>query len=95
MTIRIALASMRVHKPDLVILDIMMRGVLDGLRTGKEMRSNGDLRSVPILMVSSIGDTAFARLLPGEENLPADNFLAKPIEPSVLVAEVRRLIRPR
>lgn len=90
-----ALASMRVHKPDLVILDVMMRGVLDGLRTGKEIRSNGDLRSVPILMVSSIGDTAFARLLPGEETLPADNFLAKPIEPSVLLAEVRRLIRPQ
>jgi hypothetical protein len=53
------------------------------------------LRSVPILLVSSIKDTAFAGLLSGQEQLPADNFLAKPIEPSVLVAEVQRLARHR
>jgi Lrp/AsnC family transcriptional regulator for asnA, asnC and gidA len=90
-----ALASMRVRRPDLVILDIMMRGVLDGIKTGQEIRSNGDLRSVPILMVSSISDTTFSRLLPAQELLPADNFMTKPIEPAVLVAEVRRLIRSR
>lgn len=90
-----ALASMRVRRPDLVILDLMMRGVLDGLKTGQEMRNNGDLRSVPILMVSSITDTAFSRFLPRGDLLPADNFMTKPIEPAVLVAEVGRLIRSR
>lgn len=87
-----ALASMRVLKPDLVIMDIMMRGLLDGLRTGQEIQAHSDLRSVPILMVSSIRGSAFAGLLPREENLPVDNFLAKPIEPSLLLAEVRRLL---
>jgi Lrp/AsnC family transcriptional regulator for asnA, asnC and gidA len=88
-----ALASMRVTRPDLVVLDIMMRGVLDGLRTGQEMRSDGGLRDVPILMVSSITDSVFAKLVPKHEELPADNFLVKPVEPSVLVAEVKRLLR--
>lgn len=87
-----ALASMRVLKPDLVIMDIMMRGLLDGLRTGQEIQAHSDLRLVPILMVSSIRGSAFAGLLPREENLPVDNFLAKPIEPSLLLAEVRRLL---
>jgi Lrp/AsnC family transcriptional regulator for asnA, asnC and gidA len=88
-----ALASMRVIKPDLIILDIMMQGVLDGLRTGQEIRSNGDLRTVPILMVSSITKSSFAGLLPGGKDLPADNFLEKPVDPPLLVAEVRRLMR--
>jgi CheY-like chemotaxis protein len=71
----------------------MMQGMLDGLQVAKEMRTDGDLRSVPILMVSSITDSAFASLLPKEETLPADNFLVKPIETSVLLSAARRLLR--
>jgi Lrp/AsnC family transcriptional regulator, regulator for asnA, asnC and gidA len=88
-----ALASMRVSRPDLVVVDIMMRGILDGLRTAKEMRTDGDLQAVPILMVSSITESAFANLLPRVEELPADNFMTKPVDPGVLVAEVKRLLR--
>jgi Lrp/AsnC family transcriptional regulator for asnA, asnC and gidA len=90
-----ALASMRLSTPDLVILDIMMQGVLDGLRTAREMRSDGDLRTVPILLVSSITSSSFAAFLPKEGNLPVDNFLAKPVEPALLLAEVKRLTRGR
>jgi Lrp/AsnC family transcriptional regulator, regulator for asnA, asnC and gidA len=90
-----ALALMRVNKPDLVILDVMMQGMLDGLRTAKEMRTDGDLRAIPILMVSSITDSAFAALLPKEESLPVDNFLVKPVDMSLLLAETRRLLRSR
>jgi Lrp/AsnC family transcriptional regulator for asnA, asnC and gidA len=90
-----ALASARVSRPDLVILDIMMRGVLDGLRTAQEIRSDGALRSVPILLVSSIGDSPFGGFLPRPEALPADNLLVKPIDCSLLLAETRRLLRMR
>jgi two-component system response regulator MtrA len=86
-----AMALMCLQRPDLVILVIMMRGILDGLRTGQEMRSNGGLRSVPILMVSSISDSAFAGLLPQADSLPADNSMIKPIDGAVQVAEVKRL----
>ena len=88
-----ALALMRVNKPDLVILDVMMSGVLDGIQTAREIRSDSRTQNVPILMVSSITNSAFAGLLPKEETLPADNFLVKPIDSSLLVAEAKRLIR--
>lgn len=90
-----ALAAMRVAVPDLVIMDIMMRGVLDGLRTAKEMRADSDLRSIPLLMISSIGQSGFAGLLPEEEDLPADNFFVKPLDLPTLAAEVERLVRSR
>jgi len=90
-----ALAAMRVAAPDLVIMDIMMQGVLDGLRTAKEMRADSDLRNVPVLMVSSIGQSGFAGLLPKEEDLPADNFFIKPLDVPMLLAEVERLVNPR
>lgn len=90
-----ALSAMRVTKPDLVILDIMMQGLLDGLQTGRMMRADGELRSVPILMVSSISPPLFADLLPQARNLGAENFMPKPVEISQLVAEVKRLVRVR
>lgn len=90
-----ALAAMRVSRPDLVILDIMMHGVLDGLRTAREMRTDGDLRAVPILLVSSISESAFGALLPRQESLPADNLLVKPVDYSLLIGEIRRLLRSR
>lgn len=88
-----ALASMRVSLPDAVILDVMMNSVLDGLQTAREMRSDPDLRSVPILLVSSITSSAFSALLPEEERLPVDDFLVKPIEAAQIVAQVKRLAR--
>jgi Lrp/AsnC family transcriptional regulator for asnA, asnC and gidA len=90
-----ALARLRVRTPDLVILDVMMRGLLDGLKMGEQMRTDSDLRAVPILMVSSITESGFAGLLPDVERLPVDNFLVKPVDPALLLAEVRRLVRPR
>jgi Lrp/AsnC family transcriptional regulator for asnA, asnC and gidA len=87
-----ALAAMRVAKPDLVILDIMMQGVLDGLRTGRTIKADGNLRSVPILMVSSIDQSEFAGLLPKDVSVPADNFMLKPISVAQLVAEVKLLL---
>lgn len=88
-----ALALMRVSKPNLVILDIMMHGILDGLRTAREMRADGELRDIPILMISSITNSAFAKFLPKEEELPADNFMVKPVDMSLLLSETRRLLR--
>lgn len=90
-----ALAAMRVTTPALVVMDIMMHGILDGLRTAKEMRADSDLRNIPVLMVSSIGQSDFARLLPREEELPADNFLVKPVEIPLLLAEVGRYLDSR
>ena len=90
-----ALAAMRLATPALVIMDVMMQGVLDGLRTAKEMRADGDLRNIPLLMVSSIGETGFAGILPREEELPVDNFFVKPLNIPQLLSEVERLVSAR
>jgi Lrp/AsnC family transcriptional regulator, regulator for asnA, asnC and gidA len=87
-----ALATMRLSRPDLVILDIMMNGVLDGLRAAREIRADDELRTTPILMVSSIDVSGFAGLLPQGSELPADNLLIKPVEISLLLSETKRLL---
>jgi len=88
-----ALEAMRRQPPDLVILDVMMSGILDGVDASKRMRLDKMLRRVPILMVSSITGSDYAAMFPTDEYIPVDNFISKPVAPEKLLAEVKRLLR--
>ena len=48
------LEAMRQDRPDLVVLDVMMSSVLDGLSVCHQMRTESDLKDIPVIMVSSI-----------------------------------------
>ena len=87
-----ALRVMRQEQPGLVILDVMMRGILDGLRASEEIRKDKRLQRIPILMVSSITSSDYAGMFPTDEYLSVDNFMSKPIDPTKLVQEVKRLL---
>ncbi|MHB0856866.1 MAG: response regulator [Anaerolineae bacterium] len=80
---------------DLVILDIMMQGILDGWDAGRRIRIDPRLKGIPILVVSSITESGYLDMMPTDEDNLIDNFLSKPIEPSRLILEVKRLLRRR
>lgn len=86
-----ALALMRRQHPSLVILDVMMEGLLDGLDASRAMRLDANLQRIPIIMVSSIASSEYAGMFPTDEYLPADTFLSKPVNPARLLEEVERL----
>ena len=86
------LRLMRQERPDLVILDVMMSGILDGLHTSVRMKAEQGLKRTPILMVSSIASSDYAAMFPTDEYVPVENFLSKPVGPEQLLAEVRRLL---
>lgn len=85
---RQALAQMRQNRPDLVLLDVMMSHVLDGLDVTKEMQADVELRSIPILMVSSIASSRHAGMFPTDEYLPIDGWISKPVQPDDLLKKV-------
>lgn len=89
---REALESMRRDPPDLVILDVMMRGATEGYDVSHIMREDERLAGIPVLMVSSIMDSPMAGQFPTDQYLPADQFITKPISPQELVERVRALI---
>ena len=64
--------------PDLVILDVMMPG-MDGLQVTQRIRSSMNL---PIIILSAKGETA-DRVV--GLDVGADDYLAKPFEPSELL----------
>lgn len=86
------LRAMRQEQPDLVILDVMMSGILDGLNATMQMRAERGLKRTPILMISSITSSDYAAMFPTDEYIPVETFLSKPVGPDRLLDEVRRLL---
>lgn len=75
-------------QPDVVILDVMMPG-LDGYDVCKQIRSSGSV-TCPIMFLTAKGEDIDQIL--GLE-LGADDYVRKPVSPSVLAARVKSLIR--
>ena len=84
------LAILNSENPDLIVLDIMMNTMTDGINVCFKIRSKPGYRSIPIVMISSIEkQTGFAI---NKEYLHIDEFLEKPFQPSVLLEAVRKLL---
>jgi DNA-binding response OmpR family regulator len=83
---RAALDEARAHRPDLVLLDVMMP-VVDGLEVCRVLRAESD---VPVLMLTarSTEDDLLLGL-----DLGADDYVTKPYSPRELMARVRTLLR--
>ena len=87
-----ALNTMRAELPDAVLLDVMMSSVLDGLNVTRTMSQDAALRSVPIIMISSIADSPSAGMFPTDEYLPIDSWISKPVRAADLLAKVARVL---
>jgi len=82
-------------KPKLILLDVMMDTWQDGFEMAREMKADKDLKDTPILMLTSIEDKTgieFKSTAGDPTWLPVDGFLNKPVEPRVLVDEVKKLL---
>jgi two-component system alkaline phosphatase synthesis response regulator PhoP len=76
--------------PEIVLLDVMMDTVLDGLHVSHELHKVPDLQATRVIMVTSIMDTDNAALFPTDEYLPVDAWLTKPIDPQKLIKTVNQ-----
>jgi DNA-binding response OmpR family regulator len=84
-----ALTSMRKEKPDLVLLDIMMSYILDGLDVGREMAEDAELKDIPVIMITSLtGARAQAEQL-SDEYVSVEDWIHKPIDPDELLERIR------
>jgi CheY-like chemotaxis protein len=89
------LAAMQKEQPDLVLLDIMMDWVLDGVHVSREMSRIPELRDIPVIMVTSIADSEYRGAFPQDEYLHIDSWLFKPVDPARLISEVNRLAKKK
>jgi CheY-like chemotaxis protein len=87
-----ALAKMGQERPDLVLLDVMMDWVLEGVTISQEMMSQRKLQPIPIIMVTSIRDSEYRGTFPQDQYLHINSWLDKPCPPDKLVAEIERTL---
>jgi two-component system, OmpR family, response regulator MtrA len=81
-----ALAMFREHKPELVLLDLMLPGT-DGIDVCRQIRAES---GVPIVMLTAKTDTI--DIVVGLES-GADDYVVKPFKPKELVARIRARLR--
>jgi CheY-like chemotaxis protein len=80
------------EKPDLIILDVIMSSILDGLNVSQQLQDDPEHKDIPIIMVTSIANTDYAALFPTDEYVHINAFLTKPVLPDRLLQEVGRLL---
>ena len=75
--------------PDLMILDLMLPGI-NGLDVCRQIKQDDNTQAISIIIVSAKGEEA--DIVSGLE-LGADDYVAKPFSPRILLARVRALLR--
>lgn len=84
-----ALAMTRAIKPDLVLLDVMMPGEFDGLEVCRRIKSDKELSSTTVMIISARSQVADRQK--GMES-GADDYLTKPFSPLALMEKVSTLL---
>ncbi|MFZ6815751.1 response regulator [Undibacterium sp. Rencai35W] len=83
-----ALARFQQSQPDIVVLDLMLPG-LDGMLVCRQIRN---VSQVPLVILTAREDT-FDEVSGLEQG--ADDYINKPVQPRVLLARLRALLRRR
>lgn len=87
--------KIKTGKPNLVILDVMMDTWHDGFEMAREVKKDPDYKNIPILMFTSIENKTgieFKSTAGDPDWLPVEGFPDKPVEPDVLLAEVKKIL---
>lgn len=84
-----ALKEARRHRPDLIVLDVVMPG-MDGLETCRQLRTDPALADVPILFLTALArpEERIAGLRAG-----GDDYLTKPFNLEELQLRIKAILR--
>ena len=80
-----ALEAISTLRPDLVLLDVMMPGGIDGLEVCRRIRATPELQDVRVILLSARGQ---ARDREAGLQAGADSYLVKPFSPLQLIDSI-------
>ena len=89
---RECLEQVKATSPDLIILDIMMSTVSDGMFVAQDLRREQPTKEIPIIVVTSVNQVPPYNIGPDQGWLPVDVFIEKPVAPDVLLEQVDKML---
>ncbi len=84
-------------KPDLIILDVMMKSEFEGFNVSYDLRKDPKLKYIPILMATAITEKTGFSFSPDTDGefLPVDDYVEKPVQQNDLIMRIERLLNLR
>ena len=82
------------EKPDLILLDILMPEK-SGISMYRDLRNDKESKDIPVIVVTGVGrgQRIEGRMMGQDPNIPApEGFIQKPMEPSVILKLVNKLL---
>jgi len=83
-----AIEKVKKFRPDLILMDIMMP-VMDGLKATEHLKKHKDYNSIPIIIVSAIGDIKGKA---AAYKYGANDYLTKPVDIITMAARVKSIL---
>lgn len=80
--------------PDLIVLDVMMTHLGEGLDCVRDIKLNPATKHIPVLMMTSVNEVYDYRKQIDESFFPYDRWLDKPVKPDLLLKNVREMLAP-
>lgn len=84
-----AIEIARSVKPDLIIMDIMMPGGMDGLEATRALKNDPETKGSIIIMLTAKGQEADKEI---GLQVGADDYFAKPFSPLELIEKVEEVL---
>ena len=81
-----AIASAQAIRPDLILMDIQLP-ILDGYEATRRLKADPDLKSIPIIVVTSYALSSEKARLAG-----CDDYVAKPFSPRLLLTKIKEYV---
>ena len=83
------LAAVEQHRPDLILLDVMMPK-LDGIEVCRRLRANPGLPFIPVILITAKSDS---KDVVTALNAGGDEYLTKPVDQAALGARIKSMLR--
>ncbi|MBU4446184.1 MAG: response regulator [Candidatus Marinimicrobia bacterium] len=80
------------EKPDLIILDVMMRTEDEGFYIAEKIRSQPDIANIPIIILTAVCQQTGYQYKKNDDVLPVDEFIEKPVMPKTLIKLIQKYI---
>ncbi len=87
-----AIEKLGKNRCDCIVMDVMMQSLSDGLDAAKRIKENPLTKTIPVIMVPSVNEHFDYRTQIDESFFPNDRWLDKPVDPVILVQEIKRLV---